>query len=77
MVRRRSAAAVHAHPQRAARGRRPGRLFGDVLARRRHDRRRHALPAGRQQLPLDLRDRVLRRVAALGRRRTAARRRAG
>ena len=33
----------------------PGGLFRDVLRPRRHDRRRHAVPAGPRQFPLDRR----------------------
>ena len=61
---RRGAAAIHAHPQRPQTRRRPGRLHRHVLRARRHDRRRHAVPARRQQFPLDRRRRLWRHLAA-------------
>ena len=52
------------HARRAPAGGRPGRLHGGLQRDRRHDRRRHRLPARRRQLPLRRRRRVRRRVAA-------------
>ena len=62
--RRRGAAAIRADPQRAEARRRPGGLYRHVLRAWRHDRRRHAVPARRQQFPLDRRRRLRRHLAA-------------
>ena len=67
-ARRRDAHPARDHPRRAPPGRGPGRLHGGLQRDRRHDRRRHRLPAGRRQLPLHRR-RPLRRRLAQGPRR--------
>ena len=51
------------HPRRPPAGRRPGRLHRGLQRDRRHDRRRHRLPARRRQLPLRRRRRLRRRLA--------------
>ncbi len=60
----RAADATRRHPQHPQAGRGPGGLYRHVLSARRHDRRRHRVPPGREQLPLDLRRRLFGRVAA-------------
>ena len=62
-TRRRGAHPARDHPRRAPPGRRPRRLHGGLQRDRRHDRRRHRLPAGRRQLPLHRRRPVRRRLA--------------
>ena len=64
--RRRDADAEHRHPQHPQAGGGSGRLHGAVQRDRRHDRRRHRVPAGPGQLPLRRRRRVRRHLDAPG-----------